>query len=264
MVVLPAHSGRLYYGRPQNCIAATAHMKRNVLVVEDQRDIANLIKLHVEDLSCHVELAFDGAAGLAAAEAKSYELVILDLMLPGMDGLEVCRRLRAKPNYVPILIVTAKTAELDRVLGLELGADDYLTKPFSILELVARVKALFRRVDALAPSATAAASKPIRLGPIAIDPAKREVTLDNAPVNLTFKEFDLLLHFARNPGRVYSRMQLLDTVWGYGHDGYEHNVNCHINRLRAKIEKDHARPRFILTVRGVGYKFAEQAVGEPA
>jgi len=239
-------------------------MNRNVLVIEDQRDIANLIKLHVKDLSCNVELAFDGTAGFEAAAAKTYDLVILDLMLPGMDGLEVCRRLRAKPNYVPILIVTAKTAELDRVLGLELGADDYLTKPFSILELVARVKALFRRVDALAPNAAAAPPKPIRMGAMLIDPAKREVMLDDNPVNLTFKEFDLLLHFARNPGRVYSRMQLLDTVWGYGHDGYEHNVNCHINRLRAKIEKNHAQPQFILTVRGVGYKFAEHAAEQAA
>ena len=238
-------------------------MNRNVLVIEDQRDIANLIKLHIGDLGCAVDLAHDGVAGLAAAESKAYDLVILDLMLPGIDGLEVCRRLRAKPDYVPILIVTAKTAEFDRILGLELGADDYLTKPFSILELVARVRALFRRIDALVPGAAGTAPKPLRLGGFAIDAAKREVTLDNNPVSLTFKEFDLLLHFARNPGRVYSRMQLLDMVWGYGHDGYEHNVNCHINRLRAKIEKDHARPRFILTVRGVGYKFAELA-GETA
>jgi DNA-binding response OmpR family regulator len=239
-------------------------MNRKVLVIEDQRDIASLIKLHVQDLACDVELAFDGVSGLAAAQANTHDLIILDLMLPGMDGLEVCRRLRTKANYVPILIVTAKTAELDRVLGLELGADDYLTKPFSLLELVARVKALFRRIDAMAPNAAAVIPKPIRIGAFAIDPAKREVTLDNNPVTLTFKEFDLLLHFARNPGRVYSRMQLLDSVWGYGHDGYEHNVNCHINRLRAKIEKDHAQPKFILTVRGVGYKFAEMAAEQTA
>jgi len=232
-------------------------MNRSVLVVEDQQDIAKLIKLHLMDLSCDVQLAFDGISGLAEAEAKTYDLIVLDLMLPGMDGLEVCRRLRGKSNYVPILIVTAKATELDRVLGLELGADDYLTKPFSILELVARVKALFRRVDALAANAVSSTLKPIRLGELVVDPTKREVMLDNEAVNLTFKEFDLLLHFVRNPGRVYSRLQLLDLVWGYGHDGYEHNVNCHINRLRAKIEKSHASPKFILTVRGVGYKFAD-------
>jgi DNA-binding response OmpR family regulator len=239
-------------------------MNRSVLVIEDQQDIAKLIRLHLLDLSCDVQLACDGARGLAEADAKTYDLIILDLMLPGMDGLEVCRRLRGKSNYTPILIVTAKTTELDRVLGLELGADDYLTKPFSILELVARVKALFRRVDALAANTVSSTLKPIRIGDIVVDPAKREVTLDNKPVNLTFKEFDLLLHFARNPGRAYSRMQLLDLVWGYGHDGYEHNVNCHINRLRAKIEKNHAKPKFIITVRGVGYKFADTMAKEAA
>lgn len=239
-------------------------MNRRVLVIEDQQDIAKLIKLHVMDLSCDVQLAFDGISGLAEAEAKTYDLIILDLMLPGMDGLEVCRRLRRKSNYVPILIVTAKATELDRVLGLELGADDYLTKPFSILELVARVKALFRRMDALAANAVSSTLKPIRIGDIVVDPAKREVTLDNKPVSLTFKEFDLLLHFARNPGRVYSRLQLLDLVWGYGHDGYEHNVNCHINRLRAKIEENHAKPKFILTVRGAGYKFSDAMAKEVA
>ena len=239
-------------------------MNRSVLVIEDQQDIAKLIRLHLQDLSCDVQLAFDGASGLAEADTKPYDLIILDLMLPGMDGLEVCRRLRGKSNYIPILIVTAKTTELDRVLGLELGADDYLTKPFSILELVARVKALFRRVDALAANTVTSTLKPIRIGDIVVDPAKREVTLDDRPVGLTFKEFDLLLHFARNPGRVYSRMQLLDLVWGYGHDGYEHNVNCHINRLRAKIEKNHAKPKFIITVRGVGYKFADTMTKEAA
>jgi DNA-binding response OmpR family regulator len=232
-------------------------MARSVLVIEDQIDIANLIKLHLADLSCDVQLAYDGMGGLAEAEAKTFDLIILDLMLPGMDGLEVCRRLRAKPNYVPILMVTAKATELDRVLGLELGADDYLTKPFSILELVARVKAQFRRMEALAANAVSPPLNPICVGDLVVDPARREVTLNNKAVNLTFKEFDLLLHFACNPGRVYSRMQLLDLVWGYGHDGYEHNVNCHINRLRAKIEQDHAKPKFILTVRGVGYKFAD-------
>lgn len=239
-------------------------MNRSVLVIEDQKDIAKLIKLHIQDLSCEVHLAHDGVSGLSKAEAKAYDLIVLDLMLPGIDGLEVCRRLRAKSNYVPILIVTAKAAELDRVLGLELGADDYLTKPFSILELVARVKALFRRMDALMANSAGPSDTPIRTGELVIDPAKREVVLGNKPVSLTFKEFDLLLHFARNPGKVYSRMQLLDMVWGYGHDGYEHNVNCHINRLRAKIEKNHARPGFILTVRGVGYKFAEVAIREAA
>ena len=241
---------------------------RNILVIEDHQDIAKLIGMHLRDLSYQVTLKFDGHAGLAEAEAKTYDLVVLDLMLPGIDGLEICRRLRSKSggkaNYTPILMVTAKATELDRVLGLELGADDYLTKPFSVLELVARVKALFRRMDAIAERSTEQPPKPILCGPLVIEPDKREVTVNGKAVNLTSKEFDLLLHFARNRGRVFNREQLLDAVWGYGHDGYEHNVNCHINRLRAKIETHQARPQFILTVRGVGYKFAGHLESQPA
>lgn len=237
---------------------------RNILVIEDQRDIAELIRLHLQDLPCNVTLRFDGNSGLAEAEAKKYDLIILDLMLPGLDGLELCRRVRAKAVYTPIMMVTAKVNEFDRVLGLELGADDYLTKPFSVLELVARVKALFRRMEALAESSEPVPDKVIRCGDLIIDPVRREVKLAGRVVNLTAKEFDLLLHFARNRGRVYSRLQLLDAVWGYGHDGYEHNVNCHINRLRAKIEANQARPKYVLTVRGVGYKFADTLVPETA
>ena len=230
---------------------------RNVLVVEDQQDIAQLVRLHLQDLPCRVELAFDGHAGLAAAERTHFDLIILDLMLPGIDGLEVCRRLRARPVSTAIMMLTAKAAELDRVLGLELGADDYLTKPFSIRELVARVKAMFRRMERLESAAPAAPEETVRCGELVIDVAKRDVRMGGAPIALTSKEFDLLLHFVRNPGRVYTRLQLLDAVWGYGYDGYEHNVNCHINRLRAKVEKDQARPQIILTVRGVGYKLGE-------
>jgi DNA-binding response OmpR family regulator len=230
---------------------------RNVLVIEDQQDIAHLVRLHLQDLPCKVELAFDGDAGLAAAHKQRFDLVVLDLMLPGIDGLEVCRRLRERPVYTPIMMLTAKAAELDRVLGLELGADDYLTKPFSIRELVARVKAMFRRLEHLESATPATPGETLRSGELFIDVAKRDVRVDGAPVALTSKEFDLLLHFVRNPGRVYTRLQLLDAVWGYGYDGYEHNVNCHINRLRAKVEKDQARPQIILTVRGVGYKLGE-------
>ena len=236
-------------------------MQRSVLVIEDQQDIAELVKLHLKDLNCSVKLAFDGIAGLAEAESGQYDLLILDLMLPGMDGLEVCKRVRAKSRYTPILMLTSKSSELDRVLGLELGADDYLTKPFSVMELVARVKAIFRRSDALAPGATTEAPKVIRAGELEIEPDKRQVTLAGRPVELTAKEFDLLVHFARNPGRVYSRSQLLDAVWGYSHSGYEHTVNSHINRLRMKIEADPAKPRYILTVWSVGYKFNEAAGG---
>ena len=230
---------------------------RNVLVIEDEKDIANLVRLHLQDLPCNVELAFDGASGLAAAEKKPFDLVVLDLMLPGVDGLEICKRLRSRPPYTPIMMLTAKVSELDRVLGLELGADDYLTKPFSIRELVARVKALFRRIEQLETAAETQTEEVLRFGALEADLLKREMRADGKPVALTSKEFDLLLHFLRNPGRVYTRMQLLDAVWGYGYEGYEHNVNCHINRLRAKIEEDPAAPRFILTVRGVGYRLGD-------
>ena len=177
-------------------------------------------------------------------------------MLPGLDGLEVCKGLRAEPGYVPILMLTAKSSELDRVLGLEVGADDYLTKPFSIPELLARIKALLRRVDALQTRAVQQ-NDALKFNTLTIDNDKRQVFVGPREVSLTAREFDLLLHFAHHPGRVYTRTQLLDQVWGYTHESYEHTVNSHINRLRAKIEADPAQPEHILTVWGVGYKFGE-------
>ncbi len=232
-------------------------MPKKILIVEDNRDLAHLLESHLRDLAFQVEVAFDGLAGLAKADSDNYDLIILDLMLPGLDGMEVCRRLRRKPSYKPILMLTAKSSEMDRVVGLEIGADDYVTKPFSIKELLARVKAILRRVDELTAAAKEDRPAVIRAGDLIIDPTKRSARLGEQSVDLTAKEFDLLLHFARNPGKVYNRSQLLDSVWGYGHDGYEHTVNSHINRLRAKIENDPAHPVYILTVWGVGYKFAD-------
>lgn len=232
-------------------------MARKILVIEDEQDIAHLVELHLRDLGCEVTLAHDGRAGLERALAERFDLIVLDLMIPGMDGLEVCRNLRARPPYVPILMLTAKSTELDRVLGLEVGADDYLIKPFSIRELIARVKALFRRVDALTAQNTNDEQQVLYAGDLVIDVERRKVTLRGKPVELTAKEFALLLQFARHPGKVYTRSQLLDQVWNYSHDGYEHTVNSHINRLRAKIEHDPAHPDYIRTVWGVGYKFAE-------
>jgi DNA-binding response OmpR family regulator len=232
-------------------------MQRSVLVIEDDRDIAELVRLHLVDLSCKVHLAHDGPSGLAQAEGGSFDLVILDLMLPGLDGLEICKRLRARPAYTPILMTTSKATEIDRVVGLELGADDYLTKPFSVIELMARVKAIFRRVDALGAASRKGFGKPIVAGELSIDVERRVVTLAGRPIELTAKEFDLLVFFAMHPGRVFNRAQLLDKVWGYSNIGYEHTVNSHINRLRSKIELDPAKPRYILTVWSVGYKFAE-------
>lgn len=231
-------------------------MGRSVLVIEDDHDIAELVALHLRDAGCEVTLVHDGPTGLATAARGGFDLLVLDLMLPGLDGLSICRTLRSGPGYVPILMLTARSAEPDRVAGLEQGADDYLTKPFAIRELVARVKALLRRAEAMAFSvAEPDRDEAIRAGNLLIDPQRRTVTMAGRPVELTAREFDLLLHFARHPGRVYSRLQLLDQVWGYGHEGYEHTVNSHINRLRAKIEADPAKPRHVLTVWGVGYKF---------
>ena len=234
---------------------------RSVLIIEDDQDIARLVRLHLAELGCRVVVEGDGLAGSERAESEPFDLVILDLMLPTLGGLEVCRRVRASSGYTPILMLTAKTTELDRVLGLEMGADDYLTKPFSVLELVARVKALFRRMEALSEPARLAASDRIEVDCLSIDTTTRRVRIHDRAVELTAKEFDLLHYFARHPGRVFTRSQLLDHVWGYGHDGYEHTVNSHINRLRAKIEDEPSDPRWILTVWGVGYRFSD---GEPA
>ncbi len=231
-------------------------MEHRILVVEDQRDIAELVRMHIRDLGHQVDLAQDGDEGLAKARDGRYDLIVLDVMLPRRDGLDVVRQLRMERNPVPVLMLTARSAEIDRVLGLELGADDYLTKPFSIPELQARVKAILRRSELLMRPMRQEVEK-IAIGDaLLIDTASREVRIDGAPVALTAKEFDLLLHFARNPGRVFSRMQLLDAVWGTTFDGYEHNVNTHINRLRAKIERDPAAPRYVMTVRGAGYRFS--------
>jgi len=229
-------------------------MTKNVLVIEDNEDIADVVSLHLKDLPCAVKLAADGITGYQLAQTNKYDLVILDLMLPGMEGLEICKRLRAQPNYTPILMLTSKSSEIDRVLGLEVGADDYLTKPFSVRELLARVKALFRRMDVFSnPKQNEKTT--IERADIRIDLEKRTVFIAEKIIDLTVKEFDLLVQFIENPGRVYTRTQLLDLVWGYGHEGYEHTVNSHINRLRNKIENNPAKPQYILTVWGLGYKF---------
>jgi DNA-binding response OmpR family regulator len=235
-------------------------MSKKILIIEDNRDLAQLLESHLRDLTFQVDLSFDGIAGLAKAVSDNYDLVILDLMLPGLDGMEICKRLRRKSSYVPILMLTAKSSEMDRVVGLEVGADDYVTKPFSIRELLARVKAIFRRVDELKDGSKEDLPAVIRTEDLVIDSIKRSAHIAGRSVDLTAKEFDLLLHFARNPGKVYTRSQLLDIVWGYGHDGYEHTVNSHINRLRAKIEKDPSHPAYILTVWGVGYKFIDTEI----
>ncbi|MFM2448649.1 MAG: hypothetical protein RIS44_1099 [Pseudomonadota bacterium] len=249
-----------------------APLPASLLIAEDQADIRDLLVLNLTQAGYEVTAVADGAAALAAQTQAPRDLLVLDLMLPGLDGLEVCKTLRARGSSTPILMLTAKSTELDRVLGLELGADDYLTKPFSLPELLARVKALLRRAELLrlahhhanqqaeketqTQQQTAAAS--LCNGELQIFPVKRQVQLKGQLLDFTALEFDLLLHFAKHPGHVFSRGQLLDSVWGYSHEGYEHTVTSHINRLRAKIETDPMRPEFILTVRGAGYKMREQ------
>ncbi len=235
-------------------------MSRRVLVIEDDPDIGRLVSLQLAEIGCSCQLVDDGVTGLAEALEGRYDLVILDVMLPRLDGLQICRRLRERNHQTPVLMLTAKSTELDRVLGLELGADDYLTKPFSMLELAARVKGVFRRAEQA--EAVRASSTPegqlIEVDDLRIDLQRHEARVRGAPVELTAKEFELLAFFARAPGRVFTRAQLLDQVWGYSHSGYEHTVNSHINRLRGKIETDPGNPSYIQTVWGVGYKFSER------
>ncbi|WP_432700953.1 response regulator transcription factor [Kluyvera cryocrescens] len=230
---------------------------KKILLVEDDQDIATLLRLNLQDEGYQIVHEADGNQALIQLEKQSWDAVILDLMLPGVDGLEICRRIRQMTRYLPVIIISARTSETHRVLGLEMGADDYLPKPFSVLELIARVKALFRRQEAMGQNIRLESGS-ITCHGLDIEPLSREVRLRGEPVELTPREFDLLYWFARHPGEVFSRLSLLDRVWGYQHEGYEHTVNTHINRLRIKIERDPAEPEIILTVWGKGYKFATE------
>ena len=233
------------------------NMKR-VLVVEDDRNIVDLLEIHLKDLGCDLDKAYDGAAGYELAGNQQYDLIILDLMIPKMDGLEICRRVRAREIPTPIMMLTAKSEEIDKVLGLEMGADDYLTKPFSVREFIARVKAIFRREEILKQSRKEPDGEQVlRFGELCVDIGKRKVTLNDQRVELSPKEFDLLSLLASQPGKSFDRAKLLNLVWGYDFTGYEHTVNSHINRLRSKIEPDLQNPMYILTTWGVGYRFNE-------
>ncbi len=233
-------------------------MTKKVLIVEDNQDIAELVAINLQDLPCDTRISADGRQGLELAIHGQFDLIILDLMLPGLSGLELCRQLRRQKIHTPVLMLTSRSSEADRVLGLEIGADDYLSKPFSILELMARVKALFRRVEVL--SSKPAADQPLCCHDIILEPQRHRVTIQDKTIPLTTREFDLLRFFMESPGQVFSRTQLLDQVWGYSYAGYEHTVNSHINRLRNKIERDPSAPEYLLTVWGVGYKFREATV----
>lgn len=233
-----------------------------ILVIEDEHDIAQLLSIHLSENGNEVAIESNGLMGLRRALETAWDLIVLDLHLPDIDGLEICRHIRARGHYIPILMLTSRTTELDRVLGLEIGADDYVTKPFSIVELQARVKALLRRVDALSVqlSTRDSVEESVSINDLELNREQRKIYKSGRDIELTAKEFDLLWFFASHPGRVFKRLELLEEVWGYGHDGYEHTVNSHINRLRAKIESDPSKPQYIQTVWGVGYRFDDDSM----
>ncbi len=230
--------------------------KYSILVVEDNKDLLNLLEINLKDQGYHVHTAADGLYAVELYNSVSPSLIILDLMLPKLDGLEVCKQIRKKDRLIPILMLTAKAEEVDKVVGLELGADDYMTKPFSIRELLARVKAMFRRMDAN-KEVSDKLPEVLKYKNLELYPNLRKVVLKGETLELTSKEYDLLLLFFSNPGKAYSREELLNEVWGYTYEGYSHTVNSHINRLRSKIENDPSDPEYVKTVWGVGYRFSE-------
>lgn len=230
---------------------------KNILMVEDDVSIIELVDIHLKDIHCQTTKANNGTDGLRYASKNKYDLIILDIMLPDIDGIEICKRIRAEKNFTPILMLTARSEEIDKIIGLETGADDYLTKPFSIREFIARVKAILRRTE-MENSDKKIEKEVFEYDSLLIDPIKRKVTLYGKKIELTPKEFDLLYLFMSNPGKIYSRENLLNLVWGYEFSGYEHTVNSHINRLRTKIEADLTIPKYILTTWGVGYQFSDE------
>ena len=233
-----------------------------ILVIEDDRELIELLDMHLSAEGFRVAAAADGEAGLRAFEGGDYALVVLDWMLPSRSGIEVLKEIRGRDRRTPVLMLTARGEEADKVLGLELGCDDYLTKPFSVRELVARVKVLLRRVARAEEIARiSAGDRIIELGELAIDHGKRKVTVRGRPVQLTVKEYDLLHTLAARPGRTFSRRQLLDLIWDSDAEIFEHTVNSHVNRLRNKIEANPDRPRLILTVWGIGYRFTDEPPG---
>ncbi|MGB8509589.1 MAG: response regulator transcription factor [Pyrinomonadaceae bacterium] len=236
----------------------TGDRKLNLLVIEDDDKIQEAITAYFSHNGYEVRTAEDGLAGVQAALSERPDAIVLDLMLPKMDGLAVCRELREKAPYIPILMLTAKDDVVDKVLGLEMGADDYITKPFSLRELEARIKSVMRRVRTATRTAGTSEDAPITRGRLRIDPAKREVMIGDRLVELTPKEFELLRLFASNPGRVFPRKYLLEKIWDYSYEGYDRTIDSHINRLRAKIEDNPENPQMVLTVWGIGYKFSDE------
>ncbi|MDT0621098.1 response regulator transcription factor [Croceitalea vernalis] len=232
---------------------------KNVLIIEDDIEIIHLLEIHLKDLGCEVTKVTQGDDGLRKAIELIPDLIILDVMLPEMDGIEVCQKIRANNIQSPIMMLTARSEEIDKVLGLEVGADDYLTKPFSVREFIARVKAIFRRQKmSVKEDGGSSKEKVMHFDNLSVDVEMRKVILDGIKIELSPKEFELLVFLSTNPGKSYDRTKLLNLIWGYDFQGYEHTVNSHINRLRSKIEPDMGNPKFILTTWGVGYKFNEE------
>ena len=236
--------------------ATAAEPRISLLVVEDDDNISTAISEYFSRASYDVTAVTDGIAGVDAALNNRVDVVVLDLMLPKMDGLAVCKEIRQRSPSMPILMLTAKDDVVDKVLGLEMGADDYITKPFSLRELEARIKSVLRRTRPV-NNPNGADEPPIVRGAIRIDPVRREVTIADRHVDLTPKEFDLLRLFASNPGRVFPRKYLLEKIWDYSYEGYDRTIDSHINRLRAKVEENPDNPQLVLTVWGIGYKFTD-------
>lgn len=236
-----------------------ASMVKRLLVVDDEESIVTLLQFNLEQAGYEVETASDGAQGLELARQNKYDLIVLDLMLPEMDGIDVCKQLRLSKVHTPILMLTAKDDEFDKVLGLELGADDYMTKPFSPREVVARVRAILRRAAQVGQAAqeTEDSAELIRIGEVDIFPENYEVTCRDQSLSLTPKEFELLLYLANHKGRVLTRDQLLNAVWDYEFVGDTRIVDVHISHLREKIEPNTKKPVYIKTIRGLGYKMEE-------
>ena len=237
-------------------VAPATETVTTLLVIEDDENISMAIHEYFSRRGYNVTVVHDGMAGIETALKVRPDAVLLDLMLPKMDGLAVCKELRQKSAMMPILMLTAKDDVVDKVLGLEMGADDYITKPFNLHELEARIKSVLRRARTIGAD-DAANEAPVVRGALRIDPVKREVTIANRRVDLTPKEFDLLRLFASSPGRVFPRKYLLEKIWDYSHDGYDRTIDSHINRLRAKIEENPDNPQLVLTVWGIGYKFTD-------
>lgn len=228
---------------------------QNILLVEDDSDISKLINLHFDGTQYKITSSSTGEEGLRNFTANKYHLIILDISLPDCNGMELCKKIRATDVHTPLMMLTCHADESDKVLALELGADDYVTKPFGILELMARVKAIMRRSNHVREELLV--NKEIIIGDLMIDPCKRKACLHENRLELTVKEFDLLWLLASNPGKTFSRKDLLEKIWGFAFAGYEHTITSHINRLRLKIETDLHHPEYVLTAWGSGYRFAE-------